>query len=125
MSRSVLVVEDNEDLGGLYASILKAAGYSVEVCRDSDVAIQRSSEKDYAAVLIESSPAAGFRPFIDFLSVNRLDSLHTVVLATTENDVAMDQEWVSKGVFEMLHKPLTRERLRVSITGCTARHNRE
>ena len=125
MSRSVLVVEENEDLGGLYASILKAEGYSVEVCRDSDVAIQRSGERDYAAVLVEASPVAGFRPLIDFLSANRLDSLQSVVLATTDSDSSLDAEWASKGVFELLHKPLTRDRLRISIKGCTAHHNRE
>lgn len=128
MSRSpdtVLVVDDNEDLCALFASILKADGFEVETCRDADVAIANAQAHDYAAIVVEGNPTAGFRPLLDYLSAKEANSLNHVVVATTDNDAVVDAEWSSKGVFEVLHKPLTRDRLRIAVAKCAAAKHRD
>lgn len=128
MSRSpdtILVVDDNEDLCALFASILKADGFQVETCRDADVAIANARSHDYAAIVVETAPTAGFRPLLDYLSAREASSLSRVVVATTDNDAIVDAEWSSKGVFEVLHKPLTRNRLRIAVAKCAAARHRD
>ena len=118
--QTVLIADDNADLGALLAGILRREGFAVDVVQDPDVGIERSSHTHYGVVLVEPAPSAGFRPLIDYLAA-REDGLDSVVMATTDNDDTASSEWLRRGVFRVLHKPLTRERVRDAVAACVER----
>jgi DNA-binding NtrC family response regulator len=116
----ILIADDNADLGWLVATILRNAGLTVDVCQDADVAIESSSHVDYSAILVEPSPAAGFRPLLDYLDTH--GGLDSVVVATTESDEATNAEWRRRGVFRILRKPLTPAGVREAVMACAKHH---
>ncbi|HEX7152069.1 MAG TPA: response regulator [Thermoanaerobaculia bacterium] len=119
---SVLIADDNADLGWLLAGILRREGVAVDVCQDPDIAIENSSRNDYDAIVVEPNPAAGFRMLLDYLDAHRSDKLHTVIVATTEKDSYLNSEWTKRGVFRILEKPLTPKVVRETVMACAANH---
>lgn len=119
----MLVVDDNADVCALFAQILRARGYDVDECVDADVAIAKVKSRDYGAILIEPSPAAGFRPLVEFLASNRSDRLSSVVLATTERDDYFDAVLSESAPFRLLHKPLSPAMLCAAMDECAKHHH--
>lgn len=118
----VLIADDSADFGWLLGEILRGEDVDVDVCQDADVAIESSNLTDYNAIVMEASPAAGLRPLLDYLETHRTDGLHAVVVATTESDDDFLVEMADRGVFRILRKPVTRERVRDAVFECARQH---
>jgi DNA-binding NtrC family response regulator len=119
----VLIADDSADFGWLLAEILRQEDIDVDVCQDPDVAIKSSAATDYNAIIVEPSPTAGFAPLLDYLEEHRSDGLHSVVMATTESDDDFMVKMADRGVFRILRKPLTRERVRDAVQASAEWHD--
>lgn len=117
---AVLVVDDNADVCSLYATLLRAKGYAVDTCRDADDALAHVNATRYDAVIVEPSPVAGLSPLLHQLRTEH--KLGTVIAATTEDDPQFCSELARRGVFRILHKPLSRAQLTSAVDECVQTH---
>ena len=110
--QSILIVDDNSDFCEVAATILRGEGFAVDQCSDVRLAIARAKSTSYSAVVLEPSPAAGFAPLFEILD------LHHVIAATTEDDEDLAGRLADAGVFCVVRKPLTRQKLQQLVRAC-------
>jgi CheY-like chemotaxis protein len=53
MKKKILLVDDDIDLGDLYAKYLLEAGFIVEVCRDGGEAVEKVRNEHYDLILLD------------------------------------------------------------------------
>jgi DNA-binding NtrC family response regulator len=115
---SVLVVDDNADLSSLFTAVLRKAGFDVDESGSAGDAIGRIGERHYDAVLVESSPAAGFQPLFEAMAAKPEGLSHVVVATTDFEQTELLNELAGRGVFRVLRKPLTAATLTAAIRDC-------
>ncbi|NCT41369.1 MAG: response regulator [Alphaproteobacteria bacterium] len=111
---TVLIAEDNDVSREMMAGILETKGYTIIHARDGGSAIEKIHEHkiDVALVDINMAPKGGFE-FVKHLVVKDIKLPVAVVTGIDTSDVLMEAN--ALGVLQVIHKPITPERLIQSV----------
>lgn len=107
----VLIVEDDPELGGQVAEMLRAENYAVDLCADGEDGLTLGLEEDYDAVILDPG-----LPTMDGFSVLRRwraagKTMPVIVLTGSRKEIADMKEGVRSGATNYLTKPVDFELL--------------
>jgi len=113
-SESILVVDDTPEIRENMAEILSSDGFSVDVARDGEEAIEILAQRHYDVVLTDLSMPR--RSGLDVLRVLNEQGEDTVcILITGFGTIQAAVEAMRLGAFDFLTKPVKSDELRVVI----------
>lgn len=107
----ILIVEDDAELAGQIADMLRDENFSVDLSEDGEEALELGSETDYDAVILDPG-----LPRMDGFSVlrrwrERGRTMPVIVLTGSRKDVSDMREGVRAGATNYLTKPVDLELL--------------
>jgi len=106
MGRTVLVVEDDVDLVGIYKEILELHDFDVETALDGEEGVKKFKEIKPSLVIMD-----GDMPILDgyqaFKQIKEIDSNANVVIVTGFSEFEpKSQEAIKQGLIKVISKPL-------------------
>lgn len=106
MGRTVLVVEDDEDLVGIYKEILELHDFDVETALDGEEGVKKFIEIKPALVIMD-----GDMPILDgyqaFKQIKEIDQNANVVIVTGFSEFEpKSQDAIKQGLIKVISKPL-------------------
>ena len=106
MGRTVLVVEDDIDLLGIYKEILELHEFEVETAMDGEEGVQKFIDIKPALVIMD-----GDMPILDgyqaFKQIKEIDTNANVVIVTGFSEFEpKSQEAIKQGLIKVISKPL-------------------
>jgi len=107
---SVLIVDDDVDLGDTLLDILDAKGYDVSFASSGTKALHKIEEKEYDVVLLDIR-MPGMNGVETLKQVNVRSPLTTVVMITAFAHDDLINEAKEEGVLKILNKPLDIEKI--------------
>ncbi|WP_456408442.1 response regulator [Caldithrix abyssi] len=119
----VLVAEDNRVNQKLMISILKRAGFQVELARNGKEAVELFRQKPFDLVLMDMQMPVmdGYTATREIRKLEEESGKHTPIFALTASDDAREIEGALKaGVDMVLRKPLNLNLLKEKLTAFTA-----
>lgn len=120
----ILIAEDERDLNQLIARKLKAAGYSVDACRDGEEALDYLDGAEYDALVLDI-----MMPKVDGLQVLRRlrerGSSLPVLLLTARDSIEDRVTGLDAGADDYLIKPFALEELLARLRVITRKPNAE
>ena len=116
MAKSVLIVEDNEHLRNIYASILRFSGYEIVEAESGTEAIEKAASAQPRLILLDLNLPD--MPGIDVAqSIKRHQrSAHIPIIACTAfSTTAEREEALRAGIIDYLQKPFPSHVLKAKI----------
>ncbi len=106
MGRSVLVVEDDVDLIGIYKEILELHEFDVDTAANGEEGVKKYIEKKPSLVIMD-----GDMPILDgyqaFKQIKEIDTNANVVIITGYSEFEpKSQEAIKEGLIKVISKPL-------------------
>ena len=106
MGRSVLVVEDDVDLIGIYKEILELHEFEVDTAVNGEEGVKKYIEKKPSLVIMD-----GDMPILDgyqaFKQIKEIDTNANVVIITGYSEFEpKSQEAIKEGLIKVISKPL-------------------
>ncbi len=106
MGRTVLVVEDDVDLVGIYKEILELHDFDVETALDGEEGVKKFIEIKPALVIMD-----GDMPILDgyqaFKQIKEIDQNANVVIVTGFSEFEpKSQDAIKQGLIKVISKPL-------------------
>ncbi len=106
MDRTVLVVEDDEDLVGIYKEILELHEFSVEIAMNGAEGVEKYKQFKPSLVIMD-----GDMPILDgyqaFKQIKEMDKDANVVIVTGFSEFEpKSQEAIKQGLIKVISKPL-------------------
>ena len=106
MERTVLVVEDDEDLLGIYKEILELHEFNVETALNGQVGVEKFKQFKPSLVIMD-----GDMPVLDgyeaFKQIKKIDNAANVVIVTGFSEFEpKSQEAIKQGLIKVISKPL-------------------
>ncbi|MCV0392985.1 MAG: response regulator [Nitrosopumilus sp.] len=106
MKRLVLVVEDDEDLIGIYKEILELHEFNVETAMNGQEGVEKFRQSKPSLVIMD-----GDMPILDgyeaFKQIKEIDKNANVVIVTGFSEFEpKNQEAVKQGLIKVISKPL-------------------
>lgn len=106
MERTVLVVEDDEDLLGIYKEILELHEFNVETALNGQVGVEKFKQFRPSLVIMD-----GDMPILDgyeaFKQIKKIDNGANVVIVTGFSEFEpKSQEAIKQGLIKVISKPL-------------------
>jgi DNA-binding NtrC family response regulator len=106
MSKSILVVEDDQDLLSIYQEILEMKGFQVAVAKDGVEGIQKFIEFNPSLVIMDV-----VMPVLDgygaFYAIKKIDKNANVVIITGFSEFTdIAQAAIKNGLIKVISKPL-------------------
>jgi DNA-binding response OmpR family regulator len=118
--KKVLIVEDDEAIRALLATLLSRDGFSPEVCGDGNEAVQRLRTNGYDAILLDLMLPGQFGfDVIRFLNAER-PSLSPRVIVLTAASQATLRDFDASQVHAVMRKPFDVNALLASVRECAA-----
>ena len=113
-TRSVLVVDDDEAMRDMVASLLEDSGFAVERAEGTDHALERLRDHDFDAVLSDIRMPG--RSGIELLGeIRELRPQTPIILMTAFGSIDSAVEAMQAGAFDYVTKPFKRDALLVSL----------
>jgi len=111
MKKSILIIEDNENLRDLYSSVLKELGIDVHFSNDGENAFKKIAQKEYDLYIVDI-----FLPTITGLEVikvirERYKKAKILIVSAAATD-AIAEEAMRLGAAALLRKPFRLKELR-------------
>lgn len=106
MSKSILIVEDDVDLLGIYKEILELHEFNVETALNGEEGVKKYIEKRPSLVIMD-----GDMPILDgyeaFKQIKKIDNTANVIIVTGFSEFEpKSQEAVKEGLMKVISKPL-------------------
>ena len=106
MGRTVLVVEDDVDLIGIYKEILELHEFDVDTAANGEEGVKKFIEKKPSLVIMD-----GDMPILDgyqaFKQIKQIDTNANVVIVTGFSEFEpKSQEAMTQGLIKVISKPL-------------------
>ena len=106
MDRTVLVVEDDVDLVGIYKEILELHDFDVETAMDGEEGVKKFTELKPSLVIMD-----GDMPILDgyqaFKQIKEIDNNANVVIVTGFSEFEpKSKEAIKQGLIKVISKPL-------------------
>ena len=106
MGRTVLVVEDDVDLIGIYKEILELHEFDVDTALNGEEGVKKFIEKKPSLVIMD-----GDMPILDgyqaFKQIKEIDANANVVIVTGFSELEpKSQEAIKEGLIKVISKPL-------------------
>lgn len=106
MGRTILVVEDDVDLIGIYKEILELHEFDVDTAFDGEEGVKKYIEKRPSLVIMD-----GDMPILDgyqaFKQIKEIDANANVVIVTGFSEFEpKSQEAIRQGLIKVISKPL-------------------
>lgn len=106
MDRTVLVVEDDEDLVGIYKEILELHEFGVEIAMNGAEGVEKYKQFKPSLVIMD-----GDMPILDgyqaFKQIKEMDKDANVVIVTGFSEFEpKSQEAIKQGLIKVISKPL-------------------
>ena len=106
MGRTVLVVEDDVDLVGIYKEILELHDFDVETAMDGEEGVKKFTELKPSLVIMD-----GDMPVLDgyqaFKQIKEIDNNANVVIVTGFSEFEpKSKEAIKQGLIKVISKPL-------------------
>lgn len=106
MERTVLVVEDDEDLLGIYKEILELHEFNVKTALNGQVGVEKFKQFKPSLVIMD-----GDMPILDgyeaFKQIKKIDNGANVVIVTGFSEFEpKSQEAIKQGLIKVISKPL-------------------
>ncbi len=106
MGRTVLVVEDDVDLVGIYKEILELHEFDVDTAANGEEGVKKFIEKKPSLVIMD-----GDMPILDgyqaFKQIKEIDTNANVVIITGFSEFEpKSQEAIKEGLIKVISKPL-------------------
>lgn len=106
MERTVLVVEDDEDLLEIYKEILELHEFNVETAVNGKVGVEKFKQSEPSLVIMD-----GDMPILDgyeaFKQIKEIDNAANVVIVTGFSEFEpKSQEAIRNGLIKVISKPL-------------------
>jgi DNA-binding NtrC family response regulator len=106
MSGTILVVEDDVDLIGIYKEILELHGFDVDTAVNGEEGVKKFIEKKPTLVIMD-----GDMPILDgyqaFKQIKEIDANANVVIVTGFSEFEpKSQEAIKEGLIKVISKPL-------------------
>jgi DNA-binding response OmpR family regulator len=118
--KKVLIVEDDEAIRGLLATLLSRHGYSPELCGDGNDAVRRLRANGYDAILLDLMLPGQFGfDVIRFLNAER-PALSPRVIVLTAASQATLHDFDTSTVHSVMRKPFDVNALLASVRECAA-----
>jgi len=111
MGKSILIVEDDEDLIGIYKEILELHEFDVETALNGEEGVKKYIEKRPSLVIMD-----GDMPILNgyeaFKQMKKIDNDANVIIITGFSETEpRSQEIIKEGLIKIISKPLGIERL--------------
>jgi two-component system nitrogen regulation response regulator NtrX len=110
--RRVLVVDDEENIGKSLRLILEREGYAVSTCSSVAEAKAQSQRADAYLVDVQLPDGSGI-DLVRWMKANAVDS--PILMISGHGTIADAVEATRAGAFDFLEKPLSREKVLVSL----------
>jgi DNA-binding response OmpR family regulator len=118
--KKVLIVEDDEAIRALLATILSRDGYSAEVCGDGDEAVRRLRTNGYDAILLDLMLPGQFGfDVIRFLNAERPALAPRVIVLTAASQATL-RDFDSSKIHAVMRKPFDVNALLANVRECAA-----
>jgi DNA-binding NtrC family response regulator len=106
MKKTILVVEDDEDLRGIYKEILEVYDYDVQIALNGLEGVEKFKEKKPSLVIMDAD-----MPVLDgytaFKQIKEIDNNANVIIVTGFSDMEPRSKEVMKlGLIKIISKPL-------------------
>ncbi len=106
MGKSILIVEDDVDLLGIYKEILELHEFNVETALNGEEGVKKYIEKRPSLVIMD-----GDMPILDgyeaFKQIKKIDNTANVIIVTGFSEFEpKSQEAVKEGLMKVISKPL-------------------
>ena len=106
MGKSILIVEDDIDLLGIYKEILELHEFDVETALNGEEGVKKYIEKRPSLVIMD-----GDMPILDgyeaFKQIKKIDNTANVIIVTGFSESEpKSQEAVKEGLMKVISKPL-------------------
>ena len=106
MGRVILVVEDDEDLVGIYKEILELHGFDVKTALNGEEGVKKFTELKPSLVIMD-----GDMPILDgyqaFKQIKEVDKNANVIIITGFSEFEpKSQEAIKEGLIKVISKPL-------------------
>ncbi len=106
MEKTVLIVEDDTDLVGIYKEILELNGFDVETAYNGEEGVEKFKESNPFLVIMD-----GDMPILNgyeaFKQIKQIDKNANVVIVTGYSEFdSMSEEAIKQGLIKVISKPL-------------------
>jgi len=106
----LLLLDDDPSIQRLMATVLRRAGFRVDLVSTGTAAIEKLAKIEYKALLLDvMTPTEGGFTVVRHLKKARPELLHRVILVTASPETVL--KTVSGNVAAVVHKPFTPEQL--------------
>jgi DNA-binding NtrC family response regulator len=111
MSKSILIVEDDVDLLGIYKEILELHEFDVDTALNGEEGVKKYIEKRPSLVIMDVD-----MPVLDgyeaFKQIKKIDNIANVIIVTGFSEFEpKSQEAIKEGLMKVISKPLGIEQL--------------
>jgi len=106
MKKTILIVEDDEDLRGIYKEILELYDYDIQIAFNGSEGVEQFKQQKPSLVIMDAE-----MPVLDgynaFKQIKEIDNNANVIIVTgfSEND-PRSKEAIKLGVSKIISKPL-------------------
>lgn len=120
-SKSVLAIDDNEEILLLVRVLLERAGFTVDAVSTREDALQKFLSRRYAVVVLDWKMPHNGGLFIEHLHVNFPGSLARIVILTAVNPSSIPEE-IRSSICSVVQKPFELDQFVELITECAAKN---
>jgi DNA-binding response OmpR family regulator len=118
--KKVLIVEDDDAIRAMLATILARNGYSSEQCSDGDEAVRRLRANGYDAILLDLMLPGQFGfDILRFLTAERPAMAPRVIVLTAASQATL-RDFDASQVHAVMRKPFDVNALLASVRDCAA-----
>jgi len=118
--KKVLVVEDDDGIRALLATLLSRDGYKAETCSDGDDAVRRLRTTGYDAILLDLMLPGQFGfDVIRFLNAERPAMSPRVIVLTAASQATL-RDFDTSQVHAVMRKPFDVEALLANVRECAS-----
>ena len=118
--KKVLIVEDDEAIRALLATLLSLDGYAAEVCGDGNEAVRMLRTNGYDAILLDLMLPGQFGfDVLRFLDAERPAMSPRVIVLTAASQATL-RDFDSSKVHAVIRKPFDVNALLANVRACAA-----
>ena len=106
MKKTVLVVEDDEDLLRIYKEILELKDFNVETAENGQIGVEKFTQVRPSLVIMDGEMPV-LNGYQAFKQIKRLDKNANVVIVTGFSELEeKNQEAIKEGLIKVISKPV-------------------
>src|SRR5262245_23947574 len=127
MPSTVFIVDDEKNIRRTVRMVLEGEGYSVEEASSGEEALARVAEIGADVILLDVQlpGMSGLETIERIAKLKNLESAPTIIMISGHATLADAVRATKAGAYDLIEKPLDRERLRVALRNAVDRRSTE